>query len=733
MRRFIGLLLGLLPTIVGAQRVRGVVLDSALNSPLSGVVVMALDSASRVVGARTITDAAGRFTLAVPASAPKLRLMRIGFRLRDVPLSSNRNVDVRLSMERIPPILERVQVSDTELCPGSPDRGAAFQLWDQARSGLLAMIVARDAIPANARTVVYHRTLSASDEIVRKQTKEIKRGRTTNPFAAAASPDAFAKFGYMTEDQRGRFFTAPDADVLLHEAFALTHCFRLRRADDAHRGQIGVAFVPAPGPGRDTLVDVTGVIWMDAASPRLRTLDYTYTALEPAAINAGAGGHLDFQSMPNGVSFISNWVIRMPVLEMSAHNLAPGSSTMRRDGSVPPRWLRRDVRVRQIDESGGGVLEATWDDGTQWTDPPSILAGVVQGRRSNAPVTDAVVSLEGTDDSTRTDVGGEFDIETIPGRYFLRITDTAFKDFSKERTASQLVTVTRGAIETVRVEMPPVGDVLDDICRGRRNPPGSLHLAVYLAAADGTSLEGMRVEASWTQIRIDAVNGRMPVPETQSLYLKEEGRFVLCGVPPLRPIEIKLLKSNVTHADTTLTLTTVAPAYRLMWVVPPQSASPSSISKAVPPVRDSTPREAASALSDATKLAAFQSHRATALGIYLSDSVLSAVRGRPLVDVLPQLVRTLRVWRENGQAFVVAPSRTTEIPGFQSTSRCISDLYVDGVRRWASSDFGHAQPPNLASLSTDSIAAVEYYAADTRVADGLQSSPCGVLVLWRRG
>jgi len=74
MRRFVCLAALLVPAFLGAQRVRGVVFDSALNSPIAGVVVSVLDSANRA-GARTITDGQGRFSLDVPSSIPSNRVV----------------------------------------------------------------------------------------------------------------------------------------------------------------------------------------------------------------------------------------------------------------------------------------------------------------------------------------------------------------------------------------------------------------------------------------------------------------------------------------------------------------------------------------------------------------------------------------------------------------------------------------------------------------------------------
>ncbi len=315
MQRFISrsalLHLALATTVAAQQRqVRGAVRDSAARAPLPGVVITAIDSAG-VTGGRAITDASGRFALALPGRAARLHLIRIGYRPRDVAITSAD--EIAIVMERLPPILSAVRVRSNELCPGSSDQGAAFQLWEQVRDGLLATIVSRELKPADATTLVYETHVSPNDERVREQTKRVQSGRTTRPFTASAPAATFAARGYMREDPSARIFDAPDADVLIDQSFAATHCFRLQTADAAHRGQIGLAF--APTPGRDTIVDVKGTVWIDTVDPRLRSLDFTYTSLEPAAMQAGAGGHIEFRTMGNGVSFVERWQLRLPVLQ----------------------------------------------------------------------------------------------------------------------------------------------------------------------------------------------------------------------------------------------------------------------------------------------------------------------------------------------------------------------------------------------------------------------------------
>ena len=236
----------LAPSALSAQ-LRGVILDAPTRAGLGGAVVTLLDPAGTMT-ARALSDAAGRFTIARDPRATKLRVMRIGYRPYEAPLHAGAT-PLELVMDRIPPMLSTVRVTDSELCPGSEDRGSAFQLWDQARAGLLATVVARELKPAMAKTVVYDSHMRPNDEVIRAQTKHVAQGRTSRPFVAAHTPSYFASHGYLLDDPAMRIYNAPDADVLLDESFATTHCFHVQAADAAHRGQIGLAIFRLPSRG----------------------------------------------------------------------------------------------------------------------------------------------------------------------------------------------------------------------------------------------------------------------------------------------------------------------------------------------------------------------------------------------------------------------------------------------------------------------------------------------------
>lgn len=539
---------------LAAQQVRGVVRDSTVNVPLPGAVVSILDSAGKSL-VRTIADGFGRFTLARSSTSARVRVIRIGFQPREVPLPrAQGDVTVDVTMIRIPPVITGMRISDRELCPGSADRGIAFQLWEQARAGLLSAVVARDAKPATATTLIYERTTLPTDPLVRRQKTVWRSGRTSRPFVAAETPEAFAKRGYMVEDATdgGRLFYAPDADVLLDEWFATTHCFHMQLPDDAHVGQIGLAFTPAPG--RDTLVDVSGVVWIDRATPELKSFDFRYTGLEPAAMHEGVGGHMEFRTVGNGVSFIERWALRLPVMRQAPTVGAAATQRITKSMGPQRRQDRTDLRVSEIQEAGGQVFEAKWDDGTSWTDIPTGVSGTVKERKGDRGAAHALITLEGTTDTTTADGAGRFTlVPLIPGRYSVIATDTSFSGYVAERKDSKVVDVGRGQVVAAELLVTPTAEVLAQICKDQRSGPQTTTLFGHITLPGGGAPRDASIRAVWLA-DVAFVGGTVAANDRAwTTDVDAAGRFSVCGIALQRPVKLKFTQGLAT-ADTTVML-----------------------------------------------------------------------------------------------------------------------------------------------------------------------------------
>jgi len=535
---------------LGAQQVRGVVRDSSLAAPLSGAVVTLLDSAGTSVS-RAISDASGSFVLTRTTRAVRLRVVRIGYRPQVVGLPAGPNT-VEIAMAKLPPMLAAVRVTDSELCPGANASTNAVELWEQAKAGLLATVVARETKPAKMQALTYKRITTTTDERVTEQSTQLTSGYSNRPFIAPAEASFFARRGFMQEDAAGRLYSAPDADVLLDEDFAATHCFHIEGADPEHPGQIGLAFAPARG--RDALVDVAGVIWMDRITPQLRSLDFLYTGLEPAATRARSGGHIEFRTMENGLTFIERWRLRLATLLVAerSRDVASGIPNERRN--------RADFRVADLRESGGVVLAASWPDGTNWRDSLSGLTGSVVQLHLPISIPAAVVSLSGTDAETQTSSNGSFELSpVVPGRYTVVVTDTTLAEYAAPRSTKLTADIVRGRLTTIRVELPPLVDVIRDVCREQRMPRGTSMIIGRVILPGATRPSG-RVLARWQANynngspvtsenglgRAVAVNGA-----EQRVDLDDAGHFVVCGVARERPIHLRYMEGE-RFADTTV-------------------------------------------------------------------------------------------------------------------------------------------------------------------------------------
>jgi hypothetical protein len=315
--RILALLLLLLgfPFRAAAQRIEGSVVDREDGTPVQRALVLLVDSEGRDV-AGGLTDEGGSFRLEVPAPGQhRLRMLRIGYeayRSDPVEVLEGQTVTIVLEVAKEAIELERIEVEATEECQLRPSEGRAVaRVWEEVSKALTIQARTESQGLFRFRVSSYTRELdSRARRILDEDRSEIEM-LSVSPMRGLP-PEDLVEGGFVRELENGTFeYLAPDAEVLLSNAFLDAHCFRLATNED-DPSLIGLAFEPGSDPD---LPDVVGTFWVDRMSGALSHLEFRYTWVPFGRGQDRAGGRLDFELIPNGAWIVRRWWIRMPTVE----------------------------------------------------------------------------------------------------------------------------------------------------------------------------------------------------------------------------------------------------------------------------------------------------------------------------------------------------------------------------------------------------------------------------------
>jgi hypothetical protein len=330
-----------------------------------------------------------------------------------------------------------------------------------------------------------------------------------------------------------RTYYAPDEDTLLDPSFAETHCLRVVRDDKSHAGEIGIGFEPVRGDSRDTLVDINGVLWLDRASPRIQSLEYTYTGLEPDA--RGAGGELYFFTTPGGVAMVDHWKIHAPVLAYDAPSIA---DVVRR--SPPPRPERRDVRVLAYTEMGGEVISARWPDGVLWHGSHPRIVGTINDQHG-APMPGQQVWITGSADTVTSRLDGRFEFPyMMRGVYLVQASDSGLARHGMTRTPPVAVRLDGPTDRVVNLVEYARDDVLALACPAKSYRPGTGVLLGVVINADSEPVAGAHIEVL-EQPTADSLRATPRYVEGAG-----DGTFAVCGASLKWPMRVRAEKDGMT-------------------------------------------------------------------------------------------------------------------------------------------------------------------------------------------
>jgi hypothetical protein len=375
---------------LGAQTVRGIV-TLPDSSRAAGVIVLANDAQGATV-ARALTGEAGSYELRLPAAGKfGLRVVRIGFRPTVVPafdVAAGEVKSLAITLRGDPIVLAAVTVQGKSVCRVQQDSGQAVaRLWEEARKA----ITATQLSPAGARQTVEWMQYDRTTDLTATHTfSDVRSNSSASAMAAFVSlpPDSLAKVGYMSDDESGTVYRAPDAAALLSAPFAALHCFRAEPPPKDNGDWVGISF--RPSKDRGAIVDIAGTLWLDRASSELRELDFRYTNLPADFTHTDAGGTVQFLRLSTGAWLVGSWQLRMP---RGTHELVPTYS-----GSLRGRDEYRTV-VTGLQFTGGAIMavkrgnEVLFSSGASTHDySPDLLAA------------DAKLALSCPDDSSNGDL-----------------------------------------------------------------------------------------------------------------------------------------------------------------------------------------------------------------------------------------------------------------------------------------------------------------------------------------
>ena len=522
----------LLPTALSAQIVRGTLVDEATGTPIGGALVALVDASGATV-ARSLSDETGRFALrTASAGAYTLRADRIGFRRETaaIALGAGQTLAYRMAVRPAPVSLSAVRITGEKSCAvrrsaaGEGERQTA-SVWEEARKALDATAMTQEQRLFSATISHYDRVLDPRTLRVITEQRQTRAGVSENPFVAA-STDKLAH-GYVQEEQGSTVYYAPDARVLLSDAFLDGHCFWLERGKDESAGLLGLAFEPVRG---QKLPDVRGTLWIDPRSSELRHLEWRYLNLPRGLPEDRAGGRIDFRRMPSGAWIVQKWSILMPRLKVGAE--------AKRDVDPFGRTQPAREQLAAVHEVGGEVSVVSAGAGASSGSAHASVAGTVYDSTRSAPLAGARVFISGTPHSATADAEGRFALERIPpGTYGLVFSHPRLDSLGIPAQARD-VRLTSGQGETVALAVPPLRSVIAMSCAGQPEAAsgtartGLLHGVVRDAQAN-TPIPAASVRVTWKSYARGAGAGRAPVEQVHGVEARANasGRYRACGIP----------------------------------------------------------------------------------------------------------------------------------------------------------------------------------------------------------
>ena len=536
-----------IPLGAGAQVVRGRLLDMEGAIGLGGAMMTLVHANGSEVD-RTLTGSNGHFRLTAPAPGNyRLRADRIGYATtfsENFVAAAGKTVtiDVSASVEAIS--LEGIEAGGERRCGVKPREGLKLaRVWDEARKALTAAAWTQERGYYRYEMRNLRQSLEPKGNKLVSEQRSYNRSYVKAPYVSRPA-DSLVEGGFARITSVESLYWAPDAEVLLSDAFLRTHCFSLKTDRRRAPGLIGLRFEPE---SRRMVPDIGGTLWISPRTSQLERLDFTYRNMNyPDGIgNNGAGGTLEFEALPNGTWIVDSWRIRMPRWGMR----------------TSPATGRGFALVEEIVVQGGDVIRVHGKKGTVLeAELGGGIAGVVlDSLRAGLP--GARVFAEGTGIESVTDAEGKFALDGLePGLYSVGFIHPYLEPFAyapeprEVRVPAEARTPTR-----ISFSAPSVATIVRSMCRdverpeppveaGREIPVGGI-LVGRVTDPAGSPLPDATVRILSTHYDLASSEGRVNLRSGRTGVLVKtnaSGYYCACWVPEDTPLEVAVVEADDT-------------------------------------------------------------------------------------------------------------------------------------------------------------------------------------------
>lgn len=477
-------MLAALPSNVSAQTVLVRVIGDDGGRPMVGAVASLMNASGQMV-TNTLTDERGRaLFVGMPLGTYTVRAEMIGKATAETEafeITEGTTVSRDLMLESSAIMLEGIEVAaDAGRCqirPGGEGLLVA-DVWAEARKALSAASITDQVGAYRYELMSYDRQLDRESGTILYEDQRRQEGYMTTPFESRPAED-LVENGFVQRDGRDFLYYAPDASVLLSDAFLDTHCFKLVESRN-EEGLVGLGFEPTGD--EKSVPDIQGTMWLHPETAELQWLEYQYTYLDEEMTSEFVGGRVDFEKMPNGTWIVPEWWIRMPIMENQ-------TGFDRRVRNYIAQYHQTGGLVLGVREAGGRSLGQRAETGG--------IEGVVRDSLG-IPKRGVRVGVVGSNQEVYSNAEGEFSITGLTaGRYQVRFVDAQLENMGYIPNPVER-DVIRGEMALLEFFTPSIGDVLFEACEGVERARDTVLLAGSVVDARGRPVPGAMVQVSWT-------------------------------------------------------------------------------------------------------------------------------------------------------------------------------------------------------------------------------------------